>query len=84
MVPPVLGGLIVGAVNVGLPLTVGDGALVISKIIQYGYYYVGSTPDIPSSVGDCPINIPTPPGGDPMNLLALTCSPRQRLGNSFY
>ena len=47
IVPPVLGGLIVGAVNVGLPLTVGDGALVISKIIQYGYSYSGSFPEIP-------------------------------------
>ena len=50
ILPPVIGGLIIGSVNVALPLTIGDGALVIEKIIQYGYYYNGGAPEIPESV----------------------------------
>ena len=72
--PPVLGGLIVGAVNVGLPLTVGDGALVISKIIQYGYSYSGSFPEIPpDQAALLPFPLPEQPSGSlSPRLLAAT------------
>lgn len=40
VLPPMIGGLLVGTINYCLPLTVGDGNLVIKQIIQYGHNYV--------------------------------------------
>lgn len=58
VLPPVIGGIIVGLVNVALPLTVGDGNMVISKVIQYGYNYAGSPPQIPAAlVPLLPVNL---------------------------
>jgi len=39
VLPPMIGGLLIGAVNYALPLTVGDGNAVIKQVIQYGHNY---------------------------------------------
>lgn len=72
--PPVIGGLVVGLVNVALPLTVGDGNMVIQKIIQYGYNYAGSPPEIPAPIAALvPFEIKdVPTEGLSPNLLACT------------
>lgn len=36
MVPPVLAGVCIGSVNYALPLTIGNGSMVISSIVGYG------------------------------------------------
>lgn len=40
ILPPMIGGLLIGSINYALPLTVGDGNLVIKKVIQFGHNYV--------------------------------------------
>ena len=74
IVPPVIGGLVIGLINVALPLTVGDGNMVISKIIQYGYYYVGNGIEIPENIQALiPFELPSRPEGSlSPNLLAST------------
>jgi H+/Cl- antiporter ClcA len=46
IVPPIIGGVIIGAVNYALPCTVGDGNMVIGTIVRYGYAY--AYPDGPA------------------------------------
>jgi H+/Cl- antiporter ClcA len=36
IIPPVIGGLIIGSVNYVLPLTVGSGSMVVSSVVKYG------------------------------------------------
>ena len=45
VLPPMIGGLMIGAVNYALPLTVGDGNLVIKQLIQYGHNYATPPPE---------------------------------------
>ena len=40
VVPPMVGGLLIGLINYCLPLTVGDGSAVLPKVVQYGHNYV--------------------------------------------
>lgn len=36
IIPPVIGGLIIGSVNYVLPLTVGSGSMVVSSVVKFG------------------------------------------------
>ena len=50
IIPPLIGGLIIGAVNIALPLTAGDGQMAIAPIIKYGYLNVNNEFDIPPEI----------------------------------
>ena len=45
VLPPIIGGVIIGAVNYALPCTVGDGNMVIKAIVRFGY--LSADPDGP-------------------------------------
>ena len=47
VLPTMIGGLAIGAVNYALPLTLGDGTLVIKQLIQYGHNYASTPPTLP-------------------------------------
>ena len=66
IIPPVLGGLLIGVINYALPLTVGSGQLALPAVIKYGHNYVANPieiPPIPPDVIPSDIPIPTLPKG---------------------
>lgn len=50
IIPPIVGGLIIGAVNYALPMTVGGGSLVIPAVIKYGHNWVVPPKTIPADI----------------------------------
>ena len=40
VLPPVIGGVVIGAVNYALPLTIGGGSMVSKAIVTLGHNYV--------------------------------------------
>lgn len=47
VMPPIVGGLIVGSINYCLPLTVGNGGMVMQAVVKYGHNYVVPAKEIP-------------------------------------
>jgi len=48
IIPPIIGGAIIGAINYALPLTVGTGSLVMPAVIKFGHNYIQPPKSIPA------------------------------------
>ena len=65
VLPPLIGGLIVGAINYALPLTVGNGSLAMRAVIKFGHNYVQKPFEIPPEyVPFIPADLPIPTGSN--------------------
>ncbi len=61
VIPPIVGGAIVGLINYSLPLTVGGGSMVMQQVIKYGHNYVVAPISIPDEYKPfIPSGVPLP------------------------